>query len=55
MNRLHQNVQQLMMSFLNLQARTCSHGVIKSGITIDNDLSDIDMETETEGESMMFF
>ena len=49
MNRLHHDVQQLMMSFLNLQVRTCSHEVSKSGFTIEDD------QPETERASMMFF
>lgn len=51
--RLHQDKQQLLMSFLNLQASTRSRDVSKSGLMTDDDLSD-DGETETERESKIF-
>lgn len=47
--RLHQDKQQLLMSFLNLQASTRSSvSVSKSGMATDDDLSDEETETERE-------
>lgn len=46
--RLHQDKQQLLMSFLNLQASTRSRDVSKSGMATDDDLSDEETETERE-------
>ncbi|XP_057294992.1 golgin subfamily B member 1-like isoform X3 [Hydractinia symbiolongicarpus] len=52
-NRLHQDKQQLLMSFLNLQASQRSREVSKSdvGMTTDDDLSDDEEDEDTERES----
>ena len=53
-NRLHQDKQQLLMSFLNLQAVQRSREVSKSdiGMTTDDDLSDEDEDEDTESKAL---
>jgi len=52
-NRLHQDKQQLLMSFLNLQASQRSREVSKSdmALTTDDDLSDDEDYTDDEGDT----